>query len=261
MKQLVVLALALCSIQSRACAGTELYVPQWKLNQSWTVEADPPPMRTDKRNPWDAGHKPANAPTPRWIFTVDRMKDVKGRRLMSVKVRSDNPKEKTAAELVFIGNLGAGGHLESLFLYAAEFHFPSGDALVKSRVDYAKASSAPFPVLCDMTPIPCDFPFLHPATMRPPSAAADGLWREFNVTTVSDHDRRNASVRQTIIFNPGKLRFGEVVRVTADASKNQDIYMKQLSPAGVPGLRLVFNPAFPWPIYGEGPKGRFWLTK
>jgi hypothetical protein len=25
--------------------------------------------------------------------------------------------------------------------------------------------------------------------------------------------------------------------------------------------RLVFNSEYPWPVYGEGPRGKFWLVK
>ncbi|MBI4864789.1 MAG: hypothetical protein HY815_31715 [Candidatus Riflebacteria bacterium] len=264
------LATALSTLLVMACCGFDLmaaesappkiYVPQWKKGDTWTVECDMPDALVAKRPPWLDNRKPNSSRHPRWVFTVDKLADMGRFRLISVQVRRDDPKARSSADLVFSGRLDAAGLLASLFLYKAVYRYPAGVEVNSIRKDYNRQSNGPFPVINDETDAPTDFPCLN-VVDSPADASGDGIWKEYQATDLVDKDLRSRSVRQTTIFATAKMQFGEQIKVPVDRSLNQDVYMKLLHASGNYTVRLVFNPAYPWPVYGEGPKGRYWLVK
>jgi hypothetical protein len=224
------------------------------------VECDLYEPQTAGVAPWLTGHKRRSFPRCRFRFTVDRVADSGGVRLVSVRARGTRPGLKTAADLVFAGELGTGGRVKSLALYKAEYRVPVGSGVSVVRRDYNRQANEPFPVLNDVNVVPCDFPCLAMADMPGAGPVKDGIWKEFAASDVVDGDRRSRAVRQTIVFATEKVRFGEQYRVPVERSLNQDVYLKALHGQGN-GVRLVFNPRHPWPVYGEGPRGRFWLVE
>ena len=240
--------------------GQQVYIPQWKVGESWSVECDVPNFLLAKTPPWISNRKMGQDPRPRWTFRVEKMTDVGGKlRLFFVRASGSVPTMKAGADLVFAGRIEPSGKVGSLFLYKAEYRYPMGQGVNTLRKDYNKQSAGPFPVINDSNDIPSDFPYLD-ATFAPAgSNKVDGVWKEFVATDIVAGDLRDRSVRQTIVFEPSKMQFGEELKVPVDRSLNQDVYMKLLGQRHT--IRLVFNPSYPWPVYGEGPRGKFWFVK
>jgi len=239
-----------------------VYVPQWRVGQSWTVECDVPDPLVAKIPPWIDGRKLGTARRPRWVFTVEKVSDLTPKlRLFKIVVRGPDPGVRSSADLVFGGRIETGGRIGSLYLYKAEYRYPAGKSVNTVRKDYNRMSAGPFPVTNDVNDIPCDFPYLDITFNPGPDAKADGVWREFKATDVVEGDLRSRSVRQTILFATSKMQMGERIKVPIQRELNQDVYMRHLGSRGNETVRLVFNPAFPWPIYGEGPRGKFWVVK
>jgi hypothetical protein len=234
-----------------------LAIPQWKPGMTWTVECDIPDALVAEVPPWVGGRKRRSGPQPQFVFTVERAADVGSMRLFSVVVKAGAADQRTGAELVFGGERGADGRMNSLFLYKAAYRIPTGDGVSVIRRDYNTQAKAPFPVFNDDNAVPSDFPMLS-IEMAKHDGSKDGVWKEFQAAELVEADLRSRAVRQTIVFATDKMQFGERTKVNAPRSECVDVFMKLLSGSGQ-AVRLVFHPAYPWPVYGEGNKGRFWL--
>lgn len=245
------------SVRPPFAAPAKLFVPQWKIGMTWTVECDVPDPLVAGVPPWVGGRKRRQGPTPQFVFRVDRAADVGSLRLFSVIVKAGSADQRTGADLVFAGERGADGRMTSLFLYKAQYKVPLGDGVSVIRRDYNAQAKAPFPVINDDNAVPCDFPMLS-LDMFGHGGNRDGVWKEFQAAELVEGDLRSRAVRQTIIFASDKMQFGERLKVKAPRAECVDVFLKLLSGAGQ-SVRLVFHPDHPWPVYGEGTKGRFWL--
>jgi hypothetical protein len=245
------------SVRPPVAPPAKLAIPQWKPGMSWRIECDFPDPQTAAIPPWISGHKRRTAPQPQYLFTVERAADVGALRLFSVIVKPQSPDQKTGAELVFGGERAADGTVKSLFLMKALYKVPVAGGSANVRRDYNKQAKEPFPVLNDDNQIPTDFPMLS-AELAKHDGTKDGVWKDYQAAEVVEGDRRSRAVRQTYMFASDKMQFGERYRVKAERKECVDVFLKMLAAPGH-GMRLVFHPAHPWPIYGEGQKGRFWL--
>lgn len=239
-----------------AAAPAKLFIPQWKPGMTWTVECDVPDALVAGVPPWIGGRKRRQGPQPQFVFTVERAADVGHLRLFSVVVKAGAADQRTGAELVFAGERGADGKLTSLFLLKAEYRVPTGTGVSVIRREYNKQAKGPFPVLNDDSVVPSDFPVLSMEFAG--HGGQDGFWKEFQAAERVEGDVRSRAVRQTILFASDKMQFGERLKVNAPRAECVDVFMKLLFGAQH-NVRLVFHPAYPWPVYGEGTKGRFWL--
>lgn len=237
----------------------QLQVPQWKQGMKWSIEVDVPDGLSAGKPAWVDGHKPKSLPRQKWNFLVDRVAEAGALRLFSVQVRPANEEQKTQADLVFAGLRNKDGVVESLFVMKAQYKVPTVAGVVTTRRDYNKEAKGPFPVINNVNGIPTDYPFLDLKELQRHDGKLDGVWKEYPAIEVVEGDKRDRTVRQTIMFASDKMQFGEKLKVTAARKECVDVFMKVLSSPGNETVRLSFHPAFPWPVYGEGPKGRFWL--
>ena len=235
------------------------HVPVWKQGQSWSVECDYPDQLGARTPPWLSGRQRKGAPHPRFTFTVDRIADAGALRLYSVQVRPEKQDQKTTADLVFAGERTGSGGLSSLFLMKAIYKGATGTGTQVDRRDYNAQAKEPFPVINDVNGIPSDFPMLSEAELSRSDGKLDGVWKEYQAFEALEGDRHSRAVRQTILFASDKMQFGERLKVNVPRAECVDVFMKLLSARGNDTTRLVFHPSYPWPVYGEGPKGRFWL--
>lgn len=238
-----------------------IYVPQWKKGQSWTIEVDAVDPITSNTEPWVTGRRPNAVPRDKWIFTVARAEDVKGLRMFLVQVRSPDPKATTTADLVFAGTPDGPDRMRSLFVLKGEYKYPTIAGVQTITKHYNRQSTGPFPVINEANGLMTDFPYLDSdqSVVGADGKLLDGVWKEYTASEVVGQDRIGRSTRQTIILKTEKIKFGEILKVKANPKANQDVYIRQIDSGSRAGSRLVFNRAFPWPVYGEGPRGRFWL--
>lgn len=236
-----------------------LGIPQWKQGMSWQIEVDVPDGLNAGTPPWVGGHKRRSGVRPRYSFRIDRVGDAGALRLFSVQVRPVNEEQKTSADLVFAGLRNPDGTLASLFIMKGLYRMPTGTGVSQVRRDYNKEAKAPFPVINNVNGLPTDYPFLSTDELGRHDGKIDGVWKEYTAVEVVEGDKRDRSVRQTILFASDKMQFGEKPKVNAPRKECVDVFMKILSSPGNETTRLTFHPAYPWPVYGEGPKGRFWL--
>ena len=247
------------SPQPPFAAPARLTIPTWRQGQSWSIECDYPDGLGAGTPPWVSGHQRRSTVHPRFTFTVDRVADSGPLRLFSVQVRPGSQSQRTSADLVFAGQRLKDGNMASLFLMKGLYKVPVAMGTTATRRDYNEESKGPFPVINDVSGIPCDFPVLNQADLAGHDAKQDGIWKEYEAAEAMEGGVRSRSVRQTILFASDKMQFGERVKVAAPRAECVDVFMKLLHAAGNETVRLVFHPAYPWPVYGEGPKGRFWL--
>lgn len=236
-----------------------LSIPQWKQGQTWQIEVDVPDGLHAGTPPWVTGHKRKSAIRPRYVFKVDRVADGGALRLFSVQVRPADETQKTSADLVFAGLRKKDGTLGSLFIMKALYKMPISTGVVSTVRKYNEEAKGPFPVINNVNGLPTDYPFLSEEELSRHDGKLDGVWKEYEAFEQIEGDKRDRSVRQTILFASDKMQFGEKPKVEVQRKDCVDVFMKVLSSPGNETTRLTFHPAYPWPVYGEGPKGRFWL--
>ena len=239
--------------------AAHLFIPQWKTGLTWTIECDFPDGLTAGTPPWVTGQKRNSVQHPRFQFTVDKQADYGKLRLFMVKVTPVGSNRATSADLVFAGEKKDDGSVVSLFLMKGLYRLATGSNVASTRRDYNAESKGPFPVINEENGIPTDFPFLSYAEVAGHDGKGDGFWKEYQAAQAIEGDRRSRAVRQTILFASDKMQFGEKYKVSVRRAECFDVFMKMLNSPGNETVRLVFNPAYPWPVYGEGSKGRFWL--
>ena len=190
------------------------------------------------------------------LFRSERVVEQGLTRLYSVVVRPRDATKSTEADLVFAGQLDEAGQQVKLFLLKGTYRYPSKGTLSELRRDYNEMSAEPFPVVGGGNSIPLDFPCLYRAELGDKDDS-DGFWKEFSFYRPLLGEVYVHSVRQTVLFNTQKIRRPEVYKVALERKENQDVYLR-LKPDNLVS-RLVLNPWFPWPVFGESQKGRFWL--
>jgi hypothetical protein len=258
----VLLVLAFASEAPAAPAAAtaqrrEVYVPQWKVGQAWVVELEPRDPLALSRFPWEPPKARRKTDRVRFRFVVDKVQDAKGLRLFLVKVRGLGG-VSSEADVVFGGQRSAGG-VKSLFVLKAEYRYRVKGLVNQVRRDYNRQSTAPFPVVNDVNNVPVDFPYLYRDHGVDPAKPADGFFKEFDAVESVGGDLRSRAMRQTVLFPPPKVKLPVPSKLVMDSDRHQDIYLKALSSGAV--VRFVFHPAYPWPVYAEGPRGRSWLVE
>lgn len=236
----------------------EVYVPLWSTGDGWIVEAEISDVRAEAGSGDERRLRPQRSTRMRFAFRVEKVADVGRLRFYSVVVRQVEG-GATGAELVFGGEKDGPG-VKSLFLVKAVYTYPVKDKVNRVRRDYNKMSTGPFPVFNDVNGVPSDFPYLYKDHgVDPGNTKASGFWKSFQATSTLGGDLRSHAARQTVLFPPLRLKLPAACPLPRDRVRDQEVYLQAL-PRG-PVVRLVFNPAYPWPVYVEGPRGRSHLVK
>lgn len=257
---LVLSVFAAISTVARGATDARVYIPHWEQGMTWSVELEPTELPNTGFDPTPPNplEKPVAGPGVVWKFEIEKVVDVNPKaRLYQMKVRQKDESSMTSADLVFAGELDDAGRMIALYVVKADYRYPVKGDETEIRRDYNKMSNGPFPVINDVNSVPCDFPYFYVPDATQDLTKSDGIWKEFKYERGLYEEVYLYTVRQTILLNAEKVVRPDVYKVEVDRTKNQDVYIRLKPDEHV--VRLVFNSDHPWPVFGEGPKGRFWL--
>ncbi len=247
-----------------ASAGAEPgFVPGGMKGQKWQVEARYTMMDLggDNARPSDE-----LSPPSRWEYTVANVKDAGQLRYYQLVVKAASGKDPRRSGLIFIASLGKDGRPQTLALAKATFENPVRGVLSKTTRDYRRESGGPHPVLCEDSLIPCDAPCFSRESHGPSVSTtfevteiAGGLpFARDILQTIS----RAAGLKHAPAVEPIKFRGPQEPirpRVKADPARNLDFMLSR--PSDGAAAHQIWNPAFPWFLYGRSDGGVAYLVE
>ena len=227
------------------------FIPAWQKGMAWTVQAQYQILNGGVPGP--RSNEAAWSTPVTWRFKVlERVTD-RNLEIFRIKAEQLGSSGNGVAGLLFLGERQPDGALRSLSLVRAAYRDPNRSGELSS-LDYTRRSTAPYPIINELSLVPGDFPMFGPAAeVRQPV-----LEERFEITEqqgtaffARDLVQRTKAVR----LQPGDDRVKvplapstEVLECTVTRASDRN------------GFQQLWTPAAPWFLYSENGSMKAWLV-